>query len=126
MVALIADSTLSRLADWMERVVLKERCSLLRLQRVPTPSGGSRDTWIEVNTNVKCAILDAGSPAEQIIAQQTVGAISKIILFANDTDIRGNDRVRLDSLTYLIVDLFEPSSYQVCIRVLTRRTSLPT
>lgn len=122
---LFPDSMLARLSAWIESHELTESGTLLRNQRVQTPSGGWRDTWQEVASSVPCAVLDTGAPSEQIVAQQTVGSITKTITFPRGTDVRGADRFRVGTITYLVVDVFEPSTFEVVRRVLARRTSLP-
>lgn len=121
---ILTESGLDRLSGWILRNVLKDECTVLRNSPTPTSSGGSTPHWTQSGDVRKCAVLDAGSPAEQLVAAQQVGYITKTILFARGEDIKGNDRLQVGPVTYTIIDIFEPSSYNVCTRVLARRASI--
>ncbi len=57
--------------------------------------------------------------------QKEVGFIPKIILLPKGQDVLGSDRIKVGTITYHVIDLFDPTSYEVVRRVLARRTSLP-
>ena len=100
-------------------------CDILRETRVQKPSGGYDITYPPVHTAVPCAVMNAGSPQEQLVSGQEVGFIPKIILLPKGTDVLGSDRIKVGTITYHVIDLFAPESYEVVRRVLARRTSLP-
>jgi hypothetical protein len=121
----ISQAAIGRLADWVIKQVLIETCDILRETRVPRPSGGFDITYPPKYSAVPCAVMNAGSPQEQLVSGQEVGFIPKIILLPKGTDVLGSDRIKVGTITYHVIDLFEPTSYEVCRRVLVRRTSLP-
>lgn len=123
----ISQAAIGRLADWVIKQVLIETCDILRETRVQKPSGGFTITYPPVHTAVPCAVMNGGNPnpQEQLLSGQEVGFIPKIILLPKGTDILGSDRIKVGTITYHVIDLFEPTSYEVCRRVLARRTSLP-
>lgn len=121
---ILTDSGLQRLSDWIKRNVLKDDCTVLRNSPVQNISGGLTDHWAQTGLKRKCAVLDAGSPAQQMVAAQQVGYITKMLLFERGDDIRGDDQLVIGSLTYTVIDIFEPSSYEVTKRVVARRASL--
>jgi len=122
---IISDSAINRLADWVTKQVLKETCDILRPTRVQKPSGGYDITYPPVHTAVPCAVMNGGSPQEQLLSGQEVGFIPKIILLPKGQDVLGSDRIKVGTITYHVIDLFDPTSYEVVRRVLARRTSLP-
>lgn len=122
----LSDAALTRLAGWITVKVLKDTCDILRKTTVQKPSGGFDITYPKHNTDpIPCAVMNGGSPQERLIGEQEVGFIPKIILLPKGTDILGSDRIKVGSITYHVIDLFEPTSYEVVRRVLTRRASIP-
>ncbi len=122
---IVSDSAINRLADWVTKQVLKETCDILRETRVQKPSGGYDITYPPVQRGVPCAVMNGGSPQEQLLSGQEVGFIPKIILLPKGQDVLGSDRIKVGTITYHVIDLFDPTSYEVVRRVLARRTSLP-
>ncbi len=121
----LSDTALNRLAGWITEKVLKDTCDILRETRVQKPSGGFDITYPKHNTDpIPCAVMNGGAPREQLIAEQEVGFIPKIILLPKGTDVLGSDRIKVGSITYHVIDLYEPTSYEVVRRVLTRRASM--
>lgn len=123
--AILSESTLARIATWVERNVLAEQAEILRETRTPNPTGGGATlTWTVVAT-LDCAVVDAGyMPTERVIAAQQAGRINKIIFLPREADVHGNDRIRVSSITYHIVELYDPTTFEVMRRVLVRRSSL--
>jgi hypothetical protein len=85
--------------------------------------GKQTDSWPVVATK-PCAIIDAGLPQEQVVAAQTVGSILKIVMLPRGTDVRGNDQIASGGITYHVIDLYEPSTFEVVRRVLVRQLTL--
>lgn len=123
--AVFALPTIERLADWMATHLLDESGDILENHRTRTSSGGYVDNWVTIAT-VKCAVLDAGAPQEQVQMQQVTGSITKLLLFERGATILGTHRVKIGSITYQVIDVFEPNTVSVLPRALARRTSLPT
>jgi SPP1 family predicted phage head-tail adaptor len=119
---LLSEAALAHLGKWFEDHLFNDDCTIERQTRVQTPSGGSTLSWTDIAT-VKGAIVDAGSPQETLLAAQEVGYITKLAMLPRNTDIRGNDRIRVGAVTYTVIDLYEPSTYVVMQRVLVRRSS---
>src|SRR5438045_2646621 len=107
-----------RLAAWITKNVLAETATILGEVRTPGTSGGSTTTYQARLTGIPCAVLPAGSPRELLIAGQEVGFIPKIILLPQGTDVRGSDRIQVGTVTYHVIDIYEPSTYEVARRVL--------
>ena len=124
--ALLATPTINRLASWMQEDVLTDTCDILRETRVRVPSGGYTITYPKHNIDpVPCAVLNTGVPAEMLTAGQEVGFVPKIILLPKGTDILGSDRIKVNgTITYHVIDLYAPETYEVVRKVLARRGSL--
>jgi hypothetical protein len=123
LMAIITEEALARIGAWIEKNILKDDCSILGESRTRRPGGGFTSTWPSV-AETKCAVLSSGDPAEQAVAAQTAGNITKLILLPRGTNILGNNKIQVGETIYHVIDVFEPSSYEVCRRVLVRRTSL--
>ncbi len=120
----ISDTAITRIANWATTKVLKDSCDILRETRVPTSSGGFTITYPTAHAAVPCVVLNTGTPHEQLIAGQEVGFMPKVILLPKGTDVLGSDRIKVGTITYHVIDLFAPESYEVCRRVLVRRASM--
>jgi hypothetical protein len=121
---LLSDAQLTALSNWFESKLFIDDCIIGRKQRVSTPSGGSTVTWTDVLT-VKCALVDSGAPQQAMIAEQEVGYITKLAMLPRGTDVHGDDRLTIAGILYFVIDLYEPSTYEVVRRVMVRRASLP-
>src|SRR5213080_4526367 len=108
----LSDAAINRLAGWITVKVLKDVCDILRPTRVQTASGGFTITYPPVHTAVPCAVMNGGNPREQLLSGQEVGFIPKIILLPKGQDVLGTDRIKVGSITYHVIDLFEPTSYE--------------
>src|SRR6184192_1079795 len=124
--AILDESDLQDLGDLAIELVCKDTCSILRNTRVRTPSGGYTDTWQPpIATGVPCAIVNSGAPLERVIGQQVVGEITQKCLLPKGQDVLGNDRVLVNGLTtYRVIDLLDPTTYEVLRRVLVERLSV--
>ncbi len=121
----LSDAAINRLAGWITDKVLNDVCDILRETRVPTSSGGFTITYPKHNTDpIPCAVMNSGVPREQLLSGQEVGFIPKIILLPKGTDVLGSDRIKVGTITYHVIDLLAPESYEVCRRVLVRRASM--
>lgn len=121
----LSDAAINRLAGWITEKVLSDVCDILRETRVQTPSGGFTTTYLKHNIDpVPCAVMNGGSPQERLLSGQEVGFIPKTILLPKGTDILGSDRIKVGTITYHVIDLYEPTSYEVVRRVLARRASM--
>lgn len=124
--AVLTDTSLERLGGWIERNVLKDECTIMRNMPTRSSSGGEIPHWAAVHDGLseKCTILDTGTPAQAAVAAQEVGYITKTAIFARGKDVRGNDRIVVGPVTYTIIDIFEPSSFEIMKRALVRRSSI--
>ncbi len=122
---ILSDAAINRLAGWITVKVLKDVCDILRETRVPTPSGGFTITYPKHNSDpIPCAVMNGGNPREELLSGQEVGFIPKIILLPKGQDVLGTDHIKVGAITYHVIDLFEPTSYEVVRRVLARRASM--
>lgn len=120
--ALLSDLDLQGLGGLITELVLTDDGDILRETQTRTPGGGHTSSW-DVAHSTKCAIVDAGSPGETMVAAQQSGMITKLALLPRGTDILGTDRLRVNGLTYHVIDLFEPETFEVVRRVLVRRSA---
>ncbi len=120
----LSDAAINRLAGWITAKVLKDVCDILRETRTPTTSGGFTITYPTAHTAVPCAVMNGGNPQEQLLSGQEVGFIPKIILLPKGTDVLGSDRIKVGTITYHVIDLYVPESYEVVRKVLVRRASM--
>lgn len=124
--ALLTESALSRLGSWIERQVLTDTAIIWRNAPTRSGSGGQVDHWTQHEANVPAAVLSGSNPTETVIAGQAVGLMTKTILLPRGTDVLGDDKVQVGSVVYHVIDLYEPSTYEVSRRVLVMRSSLPS
>lgn len=121
LVAILSDADLTRLSDWVVRLLLKDDCVRLRTTRVQKPSGGWTNTETQLPV-VKSAVLDAGSPSDVVTSDQIGSSvIVKRVLLPRGTDVQTDDLLQIAGETYHVIGLFDPSSYEVARRVLVRR-----
>ena len=122
--ALFTPTDLQRLSDVFQRDFLTDSCAIGRESRTTSAMGGKQtSTWPTVATS-PCAIIAEGLPQEQVVAAQTVGSILKIVLLPRGTDVRGSDQLTINGLAYHVIDLYEPSTFEVIRRVLVRQLTL--
>lgn len=122
---ILTDTDLQGFSDMAVDLALKDTCDILRERRIQQPSGGSTLSWDPpLATAVPCAIIDMRTPDDQVIGSQRVGEMRKIALLPRLTDCLANDRLRIAGVLYEVIDLFDPSSYEVLRRVLVRRFSI--
>jgi hypothetical protein len=115
--ALFTDTDLQAFSDLAQDLALKDTACILREIRTPIAGGGSVTTWAIV-AQPPCMVVDSGqSPTEQAIAQQSVGQIYKRVFFPRLTDVRSTDRLSINGTLYEIIDLFDPTTYEVLRRV---------
>jgi hypothetical protein len=122
---ILSDQKMAQFSDWIERNVMKDDCTILdETTGAQTPSGGRSVTWAARAQTVKCALLDAGNPTEQVVAAQQVGSAPQLVLFPRGTPFSGNERLQIKGITYHVVDPLGPTTYEVTRRVLVRRASI--
>jgi hypothetical protein len=123
---ILSDADLTRLSGWVTSRLLKDECDILRPTRVQKPSGGWTETDVVVETT-RCAVLDEGgvNAAGSLIADQIgSAAVTKRMLLPRGTDIQEDDSVRVAGMTYSVIGSLDPTSFEVCRRVLIRRTTV--
>ncbi|MBA2678279.1 MAG: head-tail adaptor protein [Ktedonobacteraceae bacterium] len=117
---IFTDGDLADFATLAGDLVLKDSCEVLRATKVSDGQGGTTTVWQTVMT-VLGAVVDAGSSAgsvqEIVRGQQVTARLRKTILLPRGTAVKGDDRIRALGVTYEIVDLQDPSSYEVLRRV---------
>lgn len=116
---IISDADLDGFSDLAVELALKDDCDILRAPLTPNPAGGGQTRGAyAVAATVKAALIDAGSsPRRTTIAEQHVGNTPKIILLPRHTDVRPDDRLAMLGEVYEIIDLYEPTTYEVLRRV---------
>jgi hypothetical protein len=115
-VPILSTTNIANLASLVEDIALTDACDIQRAPRVNDSQGGSSGSYVTVESTM-CAIVDDKQPIEQQVAQQTIGKPIKKALLPKGTDIRKNDLLMTNGLTYRVVGLFEPMSYEVVRRV---------
>lgn len=125
--AIFSTGEMTRLGNWATRHILVDTCLILREARSLSPSGATVSTWpATTGTNrIPCALLDEDNPQEQITAAEQTGVIRKLLLLPLGTDILKIDRVEVGGFVYHVIDLYDPSTYKVVMRVLVKRLLSP-
>ena len=99
----LAASELQALSDWLTANLLTDTCNVQRevngVWTTPTGMGA-----------VPCMLDDHGDPAD---IDETTEAITKLVLFARNTDVRSPDRFTINSIKYRVIDTPEPSTYEI-------------
>lgn len=106
----VAASELQTLSNWMSTNVLTESCAIQR---------EINSVWTMAAT-VPCAIVGPDANEKDISDEQT-GAVLKYILMPRNTDVRSPDRLVVNSITYRVQDIKEPSTFEVLRRVMVVR-----
>lgn len=106
------------------QVLMDASCDILRATTVDDGQGGSSESYEMVST-VPCLVVNASSPSSQVVAQNLVASVLKDVLMPLDTDVRRTDRLSITSSgitgTFVIIDIYNPASYEVVMRVLAKR-----
>lgn len=121
--ALFTDADLDAFGALAESLALKDDCDILRAPLTNDASGGgmTRGAYVVVAT-VKGALIDGGmSPRRKQIAGQDVANTPKLILLPRQTDVRLLDRLGMLGQVYEIIDLYDPTTYEVLRRVSVTR-----
>lgn len=100
-----------RLSDWWTLNFLTDTANVQReVSGVwTTPSGMGA---------VPCMLDDHGDPSD---IDETTEAITKLVLFARNTDVRSPDRLTINTIKYRVIDTPEPSTYEILRRVVVVR-----
>lgn len=123
--SIFSDSDLQDFSDLAQDLGMKDSCEVMR--SVPTrddQNGVDPGAWPwPVAHTTVCMVTDGGlSPRTSVQADQTVGLITKLISLPRLTDVLRTDRLRVNSTdVYTIIDLFDPTSYEVIRRVSAMR-----
>lgn len=115
---IISESDLQELGDLAGELLFNSVCEIL----TPASSGGDgmggeSATTYSTTATVACAVVDDGSLQGRFIADQFVGNTNKQVLLPRKTAISLNQRIRCDNVTYEVVDVLDPTSYEVIRRV---------
>ena len=120
--AIFEDSDLDDFADLAEELALKDDCDILRATEINNLSGGGRTRGgYDVIATVKAALIDGRPPQKRVIAGQNVADLTQKILLRRGTDIRPEDRLGMLGQVYEIIDLDDPTSYEVLRRISVTR-----
>jgi hypothetical protein len=117
--ALFSDAQLAEMANYFADLACKDDVTILRSARTPDGQLGSRETF-ELHETVKCLVISSGNPRLELVAQQTVGRDDNLFCFPVGTDVDRTDRLSYQGDTYEIIDLLDPSTYTVFLRVLAK------
>jgi hypothetical protein len=121
----ITDAKLDKLGAKAARKLCKDDCEILRESGEENESGGRSDERTVAGT-FKCALISQGIPQERVVAGQKVGIVPQTLFAPRGTDIRSDDWLRTGGVTYRIIDLYSPESYEVLRKVSVVRVSLPS
>jgi hypothetical protein len=126
--SIVSDADLQSYSDLAAELALKDTCEILSQPSGTDTWGGGDETseeW-DVSASVRCAVIDAGGmPIQATVAQQESARMQKIILFPRGTEVTGANRVRVvGGDTYEVVDVIDPTSYEVVRRVCGNRVEV--
>jgi len=119
MAALFSDAQLAELSAFFNALACKEDVGILRSARTPDGAQGFRETF-PLHDTLKCLVISSGTPRLEQIAQQTVARNENLFCFPPGSDIVRTDRLSYKGDTYEIIDLLDPSTYTVFLRVLAK------
>lgn len=106
----VSSAELQTLSDWMTINILTESCAIQR----------EVNSVYTTQATVPCAIVGPDVD-EKDIADEMTGAVLKYILMPRNTDVRSPDRLVINTLTYRVQAIKEPSTFEVLRRVLVAR-----
>lgn len=121
--AIFTDSDLSSFGALAQDLAFKDTCDILRETQTQDTQGGSGLAWTAINPNpIPCAVIDDQAPRPLIQAQQLVARITKTIMLPRLTDVLRTDKIVVNGTDrYTILDLQDPTSYEVVRRVVCLR-----
>jgi hypothetical protein len=117
---LFTDGDLDWMAAFFGPLGLKDTCDILRFARTPDGNQGFRETW-PVHSTEQCLVVSSGSPRLEEIAQQTLARDENLFCLAPGTDVLRPDRLSYNGYTYEIIDLLDPTTYTVWLRVVAKK-----
>jgi hypothetical protein len=113
--ALFDDNDLQGFSDLVEDLAFKDDCEILE-DSAGTPDGGGGRIGIAQNVvdTVKCALIDAGfQPTERLANQKLDGKVQQTVLLPRGTDVKKSHQLRIKGKTYHIIDVKDPTTYEV-------------
>jgi hypothetical protein len=110
---------LAEMASYFGDLAFKDSCQILRSTRTPDGQAGFREVFATINT-VGCLFVNSGNPRLAEIAQQTVSRDEDLFCLPVGTDVRRTDRLIYSNETYEIIDLLDPSTYTVFLRLIAK------
>lgn len=116
---LFTSDQLGALANFFGYLAFKDDVSILRATRTPDGQAGFRATWATIHT-VKGLVISSGVPRLEEIAQQTVARNENLFCLPVGTDVLRTDRLSYAGDTYEIIDLLDPSTYTVFLRIIAK------
>jgi hypothetical protein len=119
----ITDADLQQIANLAADLALKDDCDILGESDTPDPLLGS-DTDYIITATVKCMIVDLKPPQEFYIGNQVVGKSIKKVSMPLGTVILKSNLLRVQGVTYKVIDPLGPSSYAVFSEAIVVETTL--
>ena len=119
MSTLFSDAQLTELSAYFADLACKDDVVVLRSARTPDGQQGYRETF-PAHATLKCLVISSGNPRLELIAQQTVARNDNLFCFPVGSDVLRTDRLSYNGDTYEIIDLLDPSTYTVFLRVLAK------
>lgn len=130
--AFLTDTDLQGFSDLALDLFMKDTCDIEREPSIATHPDGQggrvlQSTWTVLNTNpVPCAVLDTPkAPRDLIDDTQLISNPIKLIVLPRFTDVKNQDRLRVNGVTvYRVIASQDPTTYEVVRRVYVTRDEL--
>jgi hypothetical protein len=122
--SIFTDSDLQDFGLLAQDLAFKDTCDILRNTPVVDDQGGSSPgEYVAHNIDpIPCAVIDDQAPRPLVQAQQMVARITKTIMMPRLTDVLRTDKIKVNGTDmYIILDLLDPTTYEVVRRVVVLR-----
>ena len=116
---LFNDTQITEMSAYFASLACKDDVGILRSARTPDGQQGFRETF-STHATLKCLVISSGTPRLEQIAQQTVARNENLFCFPVGSDVLRTDRLSYNGDIYEIIDLLDPSTYTVFLRVLAK------
>ncbi len=112
--SIFSDSDLQDFGDLAVSLALKDTATIKRYTRVDDGQGGHAGDTLTTVATVPCMVSDIPTKTYQItLAQRTTELVIKRISLPRLTDVRIDDLITAQSITYKVIGLGTITSYEV-------------
>jgi hypothetical protein len=118
--AILSDAQLQRMSDLIFSLAGKDTATIRREIFTDDGQGGRTSTWQDVDSQ-PCILTAQPANREVMLAGQAIGRVYKSCLLPRHTDVRDEDVLVIAGITYKVLDILDPTTYEAARRVVVER-----